>query len=46
MFENIKKRDGRIVPFDSQKITAAIAKAGNATVEFDERDARKLTLKC
>jgi ribonucleoside-triphosphate reductase (formate) len=32
MFENIKKRDGRIVPFDSQKITAAIAKAGNATV--------------
>jgi ribonucleoside-triphosphate reductase (formate) len=45
MFENIKKRDGRIVPFDSQKITAAIAKAGNATVEFDERDARKLTLK-
>jgi len=45
MFENIKKRDGRIVPFDSQKITAAIAKAGNATGEFEERDARKLTLK-
>jgi ribonucleoside-triphosphate reductase (formate) len=45
MFENIKKRDGRIVPFDSQKITAAIAKAGNATGEFNERDARKLTLK-
>ena len=45
MFENIKKRDGRIVPFDSQKITAAISKAGNATGEFEERDARKLTLK-
>jgi ribonucleoside-triphosphate reductase (formate) len=45
MFENIKKRDGRVVPFDSQKITAAIAKAGNATGEFEERDARKLTLK-
>lgn len=45
MFENIKKRDGRVVAFDSQKITAAIAKAGNATGEFEERDARKLTLK-
>jgi ribonucleoside-triphosphate reductase (formate) len=45
MFEHIKKRDGRIVSFDSQKITAAIAKAGNATGEFNERDARKLTLK-
>ncbi len=33
------------MPFDSQKITAAIAKAGNATGEFEERDARKLTLK-
>jgi ribonucleoside-triphosphate reductase (formate) len=45
MFEYIKKRDGRVVPFDSQKITGAIAKAGNATGEFEERDARKLTLK-
>jgi ribonucleoside-triphosphate reductase (formate) len=45
MFENIKKRDGRVVVFDSQKITGAIAKAGNATGEFEERDARKLTLK-
>ncbi len=45
MFEQIKKRDGRIVEFDSSKITAAIAKAGKATGEFAERDARKLTLK-
>lgn len=45
MFEIIKKRDGRIVPFDSQKITTAIAKAGKATGEFDERTAKKLTLK-
>ncbi len=45
MFEKIKKRDGRIVEFDSSKITAAIAKAGNATGEFDEREARKLTLR-
>ena len=45
MFEQIKKRDGRIVEFDSSKITAAIAKAGQATGEFGERDARKLTLR-
>ncbi len=45
MFENIRKRDGRIVPFDPAKITAAIAKAGAATGEFGEREAKKLTLK-
>lgn len=45
MFEKIKKRDGRIVKFDSSKITAAIVKAGQATGEFLERDARKLTLR-
>lgn len=45
MFEQIKKRDGRIVEFDSSKITAALAKAGEATAEFGEREARKLTLR-
>ena len=45
MFENIKKRDGRIVEFDSSKITAAIAKAGRASGEFEEREAKKLTLR-
>jgi ribonucleoside-triphosphate reductase len=45
LLEKIKKRAGRIVEFDSSKITAAIAKAGNATGEFDEREARKLTLR-
>ncbi len=45
MFENIKKRDGRIVEFDSSKITAAIYKAGKATGEFGEREAKKLTLR-
>uniref|UniRef100_A0A7C4RT80 Ribonucleoside triphosphate reductase n=1 Tax=Desulfatirhabdium butyrativorans TaxID=340467 RepID=A0A7C4RT80_9BACT len=45
MFESIRKRDGRIVPFDPSKITAAIAKAGAATGEFGEREAKKLTLK-
>jgi ribonucleoside-triphosphate reductase len=45
LFEQIKKRDGRIVEFDSTKITAAIAKAGEATGEFGEREARKMTLR-
>ncbi|QTA78888.1 Anaerobic ribonucleoside-triphosphate reductase [Desulfonema limicola] len=45
MFESIKKRDGRVVEFDSSKITAAINRAGRATGEFTEREAKKLTLK-
>ena len=45
MFETIKKRDGRILDFDSAKITNAVAKAGKATAEFDQREARKLTLR-
>ena len=45
LFKKIKKRDGRVVVFDSSKITAAIAKAGEATDEFKEREARKLTLR-
>jgi len=44
-FEQIKKRDGRIVEFDSLKITAAITKAGKATGEFGEREARKLSMR-
>ncbi len=45
MFDQIKKRDGRIVEFDSSKITHAIQKAGQATGEFGEREAKKMTLK-
>ena len=45
MFENIIKRDGRVVEFDPKKITHAITKAGKITGEFKERDAKKLTLK-
>jgi len=45
VFENIKKRDGRVVEFDSLKITHAIAEAGKASGEFTEREARKLTLR-
>ena len=44
-FNEIKKRDGRIVSFDSNKIIQAIFKAGQATGEFDEREARRLTMK-
>ncbi|MEM4134518.1 MAG: ribonucleoside triphosphate reductase [Candidatus Micrarchaeia archaeon] len=42
MFSQIEKRDGRIVPFDAQKIVNAIAKAGKATGEFDEKVAKRL----
>ena len=45
MIEQIKKRNGRIDEFDSSKITAAIEKAGKATGEFTEREARKMTLR-
>jgi anaerobic ribonucleoside-triphosphate reductase len=45
VFEEIRKRDGRVTEFDSTKITAAITKAGAATGEFDTRDAKKLTLR-
>ena len=45
MFDNIKKRDGRIVEFVASKITSAVAKAGKATGEFNEREAKKLTLR-
>lgn len=45
MFKKIKKRDGRVVAFDAKKITEAIAKAGAATGEFDEKAAERLTTK-
>jgi len=45
MFDQLKKRDGRIEPFDSSKITKAIEKAGDATEEFGHREAQKLTLR-
>jgi len=45
VFEKIKKRDGRVVSFDSSKITRAIAKAGEATGEFEEKEAKRLTLR-
>ncbi len=46
MHSKIRKRDGRYVKFNAQKITNAIASAGAATGEFDDvKVPRKLTLK-
>ncbi|MFO7932412.1 MAG: ribonucleoside triphosphate reductase [Thermodesulfobacteriota bacterium] len=45
MFTHIKKRNGRVAEFDASKITAAIAKAGYATGEYDEEMAKKLMLR-
>ena len=43
MLEKIRKRDGRVVDFDSLIIKAAIAKAGGATGEFGKKEAAGLT---
>ena len=45
MFQKIRKRDGRIVKFNADKISQAILKAGQATGEFGEKTAKQLTLK-
>jgi ribonucleoside-triphosphate reductase len=41
----IKKRDDRLVQFNAEKITNAIAKAGAATGEFDPAAAKMLTIR-
>ncbi len=45
MFQQIKKRDGRIVKFDAERITNAITKAGEATGEFGREEAKRFTIK-
>ncbi len=45
MNSNVKKRNGEIVPFDSNKILNALIKAGKATGEFDEKVANTLVIK-
>ena len=45
MFTQIRKRDGRVVKFDPEKITSAIAKAGAATAEYEAGTAKRLTIK-
>lgn len=44
-FEQIRKRDGRLVAFDSAKIVRAVSKAGQATGEFGEPAARQLAMR-
>jgi ribonucleoside-triphosphate reductase len=43
MLTSIKKRNGHVVPFHADKITAAIGKAGAATGELGEDEAKALT---
>ncbi len=45
VFDRIIKRDGRVVSFASSKITNAILKAGRATGEFGQVEARRLTIR-
>ncbi|MBN1615263.1 MAG: ribonucleoside triphosphate reductase [Deltaproteobacteria bacterium] len=45
MHTKIKKRDGRLVRFNAEKITDAIARAGDATGEYDMAAARKLCIR-
>ena len=45
MYSKIKKRDGRTVSFNEDKIVQAITKAGDATGEFGLKEAHKLTKK-
>lgn len=43
--EKVVKRDGKIVEFNSEKITNAIEKAAQVTKEFDKGTAKNLTAK-
>lgn len=43
--EKVVKRDGKLVEFNSEKITNAIEKAANVTKEFDRSTAKNLTEK-
>ena len=43
MLKSVQKRDGRIVDYNQANITSAIAKAGQATHEFNDKDALRLS---
>jgi ribonucleoside-triphosphate reductase len=45
LFDTIRKRDQRLEGFNAAKITNAILKAGRAAGEFDEAEARRLTMR-
>ena len=42
MFTTVRKRDGREVAFDQERIFQAVLKAMKASGEGDEKDARKV----
>lgn len=44
LFSAIKKRDQQLVPFQAEKITRAVHKAGQATGEVELPEARRLTM--
>jgi ribonucleoside-triphosphate reductase len=44
-FSHIRKRDGRLAPFELSKITKAIRNAGRATGDFDSETAEVLSLR-
>lgn len=41
----IRKRDGRLVPFEAARITRALSRAGAASGEYDEAMAHRLTVR-
>lgn len=43
VFQFVRKRDGRVVPFDQTRITEAILKALHASGEGNGRDAKKIS---
>jgi len=45
LFTHIRKRDGRVVPFEPKAITRSILAAGKETGEFGEEMAARLTIK-
>ncbi|MCK4386888.1 MAG: ribonucleoside triphosphate reductase [Candidatus Pacebacteria bacterium] len=45
MFKQIKKRNGRLVKFRIERISEAIRKAGEATGEFEQKIAQRLSLR-
>lgn len=45
MFQKIKKRDGRLVKFNTSKIIDVLTKAGKASSEFDDKIAERLNIK-
>jgi ribonucleoside-triphosphate reductase len=42
---NVRKRDGRLVPFEAKRITRALTRAGAATGDYDEAMAHRLTVR-